>query len=81
MIPLRELIELLQSKLGNRISTEEIERIAADITALEEGWEEINIAHSDMGYSLSVGCADICWLADQVEHGAAFKIFRKKSHD
>lgn len=79
MIPHHELTELLRSKLGNEIPPDRIERIAADIAALEDTWEEVPITHSDMGYSVAVGCADICWLADQIDHGAVFKIFRKKS--
>ncbi|MBZ5497116.1 MAG: hypothetical protein LAP85_11990 [Acidobacteriia bacterium] len=79
MMPGKELTELLQNRLRNNLAPAEIEKLAAEILALEKGWEEVGIPHSDMGYSVSVGCADICWLADQVDHGAIFKIYRKKT--
>lgn len=79
MMPSKELLELLQGRLHDRLAPAEIEKLAADILTLEGGWEEVNVAFSDMGYSVSVGCADICWLADQVDRGGVFKIYRKKS--
>lgn len=78
MLSDKELTELLQNRLRNHLTPAEIEKLVADILALENGWEEVGIAPSDMGYSVSVGCADICWLADQVDRGAVFKIYRKK---
>lgn len=78
MIPRNELAELLQNRLGDRLARDEIQRISADVLALEQDWEEVDIPFSDMGYSLSVSCSDICWLAHQVERGGVFKILRKK---
>ena len=79
MIPRNELTELLKGRLGQSMPPAEVEKLVADILALEASWEEINIPFSDMGYSLSAGCADICWLADQVEHGSVLRMCRKKS--
>ncbi len=78
MIPGKELMDLLKNRLRERLAPKEIERLAAEISALESGWDEVDVAFGDMGYSVSVGCADICWLADQVDRGGVFKIYRKK---
>jgi hypothetical protein len=78
MIPRRELSELLQQRLTAYMPAEKVEELIGDILGLEEGWEELDVAHRDMGYSMSVNCSDICWLADQVDRGAVFKLFRKK---
>ena len=78
MIHGEELLDLLKTRLLGRLAPAEIENLSADIIALEKEWEEVDVALSDMGYSVSVGCADICWLADQVDRGGVFKIYRKK---
>lgn len=78
MIPRKELEELLQNRLEGMIPQQKVEELIQEIEGLEAGWEEMNLAHRDMGYSMSVLCPDICWLADQVYKGAAIKVFRKK---
>ena len=78
MITRDELTDLLASRLRESLAQAEIEKLVADILALENGWEELNIVQSDMGYSVSAACSDICWLADQVDRGAVFKIYRKR---
>ncbi len=78
MIPEKELMDLLKDRLQGKLAAADIEKLAAEIAQIGGGWEEVHIPFSDMGYSVSVGCADICWLADQVDRGGVFKIYRKK---
>ncbi len=78
MIPRKELMDLLQERLKGAIPEEKVNALVSDILELEGGWEEMNVSHQDMGYSMSVSCTDICWLADQVDHGAVIKLYRKK---
>jgi hypothetical protein len=78
MIPRKELMELLQKRLRSLVPGDKVDQIANEILELEGGWEEMNISHQDMGYSTSVSCPDICWLADQVDQGAVIKLYRKK---
>ncbi len=78
MIPRKELTELLKGRLQSIVPEEKVKQLVNDILELEGGWEEMNISHQDMGYSMSVNCPDICWLADQVDHGAVIKLYRKK---
>jgi len=78
MIPSKELIDLLRVRLDGRVSEEEIERLAGEVLELEGGWEEMDVAHRDLGYSHSDLCSSICWLAEQTDQGSVIKMYRKK---
>ena len=78
MIPRDELTSLLRARLEKLLSRQEIDELAAQILAVENEWEEIDVPHRDMGYSMSDLCSSICWLANQSEQGAVIKFQRKK---
>ncbi len=78
MISRNELMELLHERLQDSLPQDRIDQLAGDILAVEEGWEEMEISHHDMGYSRSDLCSSICWLADETEHGSVIRLFRKK---
>ncbi len=78
MIPQKELEELLRNRLRESVAPQQVESLIAEISKLSNGWEEMDVSHKDMGYSMSVTCPDICWLADQIYQGAVIRIFRKK---
>jgi hypothetical protein len=78
MIPRDELTSLLRARLEKLLSQQEIDELAAQILAVENEWEEIDVPHRDMGYSMSDLCSSICWLANQSEQGAVIKFQRKK---
>ncbi len=78
MILRNELTELLRDRLHDHLPQDKIDSLTGEILALENGWEEMNISHHDLGYSHSDLCSSICWLADQTEHGSVIKLFRKK---
>ncbi len=77
MIPRDELQRLLRQRLPH-LPDREIGEIAGQIQSLEQGWEEVAVPHSDLGYSLSENCSEICWLASEVARGAQIRLFRKK---
>ena len=77
MIPRKELTDLMHDRL-HQLPKEKVDLLIDEILELEGGWEEMNVSHKDMGYSMSVNCSDICFLADQVDQGAVFKLYRKK---
>ena len=78
MIPRTELADLLQKRLGNYLTKEKLDELTAEILNLEAGWEEVDVSHKEMGYSMSINCSDICWLADQVDRGQVIRMYRKK---
>jgi hypothetical protein len=78
MISRDELLKLLGARLQERLSPDEISRLANEVLELQGGWEEMDISHRDLGYSHSDACSSICWLADQTEQGSVIKMYRKK---
>lgn len=60
-------------------ATEDVIRGAADrLASLDEEWEEVTSKEEQLGYHYCAGCIDICYLADQVERGRTFRLFRKR---
>ena len=78
MIPRKGVEELLESRLKGAIPPAQLDSLLADVRGLDDEWEEIDVAHREMGYSMSVQCPDICWLANQIYEGAKLKFYRKK---
>ena len=78
MIPRGELAGLLHERLKNIMPQNEIDQLVGEIAGLEGGWEEMDIPHGDMGYSVSSACSEICWLASEIDRGSAIRLYRKK---
>ncbi len=78
MLVREELGKLMQARLGGTVPGQKIDELVEEILALESGWEEMQISHGDMGYSMSVNCSEICWLAEQVDRGSTIKMYRRK---
>lgn len=49
------------------------------IVGLEDEWEDITSREDQLGYHYSANCTDICYLAQQVERGDTFRIFRRRA--
>jgi hypothetical protein len=81
MIPRRELAKLLEDRLRELVPPEKVEELLSAIDELDEGWEELEVTHRDLGYSVPAVCPDICSLAEQVDRGAAFKLYRRRNAD
>jgi len=78
MLAREELAKLLHDRLGGAVPERKIDEIVGEVLALESGWEEMQIGHGDMGYSVSANCSEICWLAEQIDRGSTIKMYRKK---
>jgi hypothetical protein len=59
-------------------SEDAVESAAGDIADLPEEWEEVTSKEEELGYHYSPKCVEICYLADQVDTGAQFRLFRKR---
>jgi hypothetical protein len=55
-----------------------VDAAANEIVGLNEEWQEVTSKEEELGYHYSPRCADICYLADQVEHGVQFRLFRQR---
>jgi hypothetical protein len=49
------------------------------IVGLEDEWEEVTDRDDELGYHYSAQCTDICFLAQQVERGDTFRLFRRRA--
>jgi hypothetical protein len=81
MITRRELAALLETRLEGLVAAEKMQELLAAIDELDEGWKELEVTHRDLGYSTGAVCPDICSLAEEVDRGAAFKLYRKRRAD
>lgn len=45
----------------------------------EDEWEEVTDRTPEMGYNFSIQCGEICYLADEMQRGGQFRIFKKKT--
>jgi hypothetical protein len=59
-------------------SQDDVEGAASAIAGLPEEWEEVTSKEEELGYHYSPKCVEICYLADQVDTGAQFRLFRKR---
>ncbi|HEX2443747.1 MAG TPA: hypothetical protein VHJ77_07345 [Vicinamibacterales bacterium] len=60
-------------------ASEDVAEEAADaIVGLGDEWEDVTYKEEELGYHYTSKCVDICYLADQVDRGAEFRLFRKR---
>ena len=57
---------------------EQIAATANAIVGLSDEWEDVTDREPDLGYHVSSGCSQICYLAKQVERGDSFRLFRRR---
>jgi hypothetical protein len=57
---------------------DDVDSAANAIVALPDEWEEVTAREEELGYHYSPKCVEICYLADQVDCGAQFRLFRKR---
>ena len=55
-----------------------LDNVAVAIVGLGEEWQEVTDKEEDVGYHYSPECADICYLANQAERGAQFRLFQRR---
>lgn len=58
---------------------EQLAAAANAIVGLDDEWEEVTNREAELGYHFSIECSDICYLANEIENGAQFRLFRKRA--
>jgi hypothetical protein len=74
----REKVLAVLAKRFPGSSAEQMAAAANAIVGLSDEWEEVTDREPDLGYHFSVQCSDICYLADQSQHGEQFRLFRRR---
>jgi hypothetical protein len=59
-------------------AADQIAATANAIVGLDDEWEEVTDRETELGYQVSAQCSEICYLAQQVERGDAFRLFRRR---
>ena len=74
----REKVLAVLAKRFPGAPADQMAAAANAIVGLEEEWEEVTDREDQLGYHYSPQCTDICYLAQQVERGDTFRLFRKR---
>ena len=77
----REKVLAVLAKRFPGASADQMAAAANAIVGLDDEWEEVTEREEQLGYHVSAACTDICYLAQQVERGDAFRLFRKRAVD
>jgi hypothetical protein len=75
----REKVLAVLAKRFPGASRDQMAAAANAIVGLEDEWEEVTEREEQLGYHYSPTCTDICYLAQQVERGDTFRLFRKRA--
>ena len=75
----REKVLAVLTKRFSGAAADQIAAAANAIVGLDDEWEEVTDRDSQLGYHVSPNCTDICYLAQQVERGDVFRLFRKRA--
>jgi hypothetical protein len=75
----REKVLAVLAKRFPGATTDQMAAAANAIVGLDDEWEEVTEREDQLGYHVSAACTDICYLAQQVERGDSFRLFRKRA--
>lgn len=78
MVDREKVVTVLRKRFPSA-TPDQIAAAANAIVGLDDEWEEVSVRESELGYHFSVQCSDICFLAQQVQEGAQFRLFRKRA--
>lgn len=74
----RQKLEAILSRRFPGSSHHQIAAAANAIMGLSDEWEEVLHQDHQFGYHYSEECANICYLAQEAELGAEFRLFRRR---
>jgi len=48
------------------------------IVGLDDEWEDVTGHEPELGYHFSIQCSEICYLAEQMQLGAEFRLLKRR---
>jgi hypothetical protein len=80
MIDREKVLAVLQKRFPG--STPDQRAAAANaIVGLGDEWVEVTGREPELGYHFSVQCSEICFLAEETQRGAQFRVLMKRASD
>ena len=77
MIDREKVLAVLKKRFPGS-TPDQVAAAANAIVGLDDEWEEVTDREDELGYNYSASCSDICFLAQQVERGDSFRLFRRR---
>ena len=77
MIDREKVLAVLQKRFPGATS-DQVAAAANAIVGLDDEWVDVTAREPELGYHFSVQCGEICYLADQVQQGAQFRLLMKR---
>jgi hypothetical protein len=77
MIDREKVLTVLHKRFPGA-SVDQLAAAANAIVGLDDEWEDVTSREAELGYNYSLQCAEICYLAEQVQQGTEFRIFMKR---
>ena len=74
----RQKIEAILARRFPGAAHQQVAAAANAIMGLSEEWEEIVNRNQNYAHYASTPCSDACYLARELEHGAEFRLFRRR---
>lgn len=78
MIDRDTVLTVLSSRFPGA-TADQLAAAANAIVGLPDEWEDVSNREAEFGYHYSAQCSDLCYLAQQVERGDQFRIFRRRA--
>jgi hypothetical protein len=80
MIDREKVLAVLRKRFAGA-TADQFAAAANAIVGLDDEWEDVTGHEPEMGYHFSVQCGEICYLAEQAQLGAQFRLLRKRNAD
>jgi hypothetical protein len=77
MIDREKVLAVLRKRFPGA-APDQVAAAANAIVGLDEEWEDVSGRERELGYHFSIQCAEICYLADQVQRGSQFRLYKKR---
>jgi hypothetical protein len=80
MIDREKVLTVLHKRFPSA-TADQLAAAANAIVGLNDEWEDVTGHEPELGYHFSVQCGEICYLAEQVQLGGQFRIFKKRAQE
>lgn len=78
MIDREKVLAVLHKRFPGS-APEQVAAAANAIVGLGDEWDDVTAREPELGYHFSSQCGEICFLADQVQRGAEFRVFVRRT--